>query len=95
MDLDDRVAHVVLAAEHLAHLEVLQETLELAELRLRLGTRLLFPLHRHLEVDAAVAGGVGQLAEAVERALERRALAQSLLRGLAVVPEVRRAALLG
>ena len=92
---DDGIAGVVLAAEHLAHLHLAEELLDLEHLRLGLGPAFLVALGGHLEEHLGVGEPTGQVLPRIERGLEQRALLQELLRALGIVPEIRRRALLG
>jgi hypothetical protein len=88
MDLDDRVAHVVLAAEELLELQVVERRrhdLDLGlELRQRLGVALLGQLEEDLRfVDAFALRFPG-----IDRRGDARVVAGDVLRALGVVPEV-------
>jgi hypothetical protein len=88
MDLQDRVPGIVLAAEHLAHLEVADAVVDGVGLGDRLHERVRIAFGRELEEDARVVELAALLLPAVERRGQLRALTLDLLGALVVVPEV-------
>jgi hypothetical protein len=88
MDRHDGVAGIVLAAEHLAHLEGRDALLGGCHLGDRFGERVRITLGRELEEDAGVVELGALAAPAVDGTAQLRALALDLLGAFVVVPEV-------
>src|SRR5581483_2070361 len=94
VDLDDRAAGVVLAAEELLELELVGVVLHLSEPRLELGERVPVALLRQLEEHLRLVGALAELLPAGDLPEDGRRLAPDRLRPRRVVPEPRRGGLL-
>jgi len=94
MDLDDRVAGVVLAAEELVQLEGGDVALDLIELLGDLAERIGVALLRELEEDLRLVRALALALPTADRVEDLRRLAPDRLRLLRVVPEAGRGGLL-
>ncbi len=94
MDLDDRVAGVVLAAEELVQLERRDVALDLVEPLAELVERVGIALLGELEEDLRLVRALALALPAADRAEDLRRLAPDGLRLLGVVPEAGRGRLL-
>jgi hypothetical protein len=88
MDAQDGVAGIVLAPEHLAHLERADALVDDVGFGDRLGERVGVAFDRELEEDARVVELTALALPALERRRQLGALALDLLRPLVVVPEL-------
>jgi hypothetical protein len=88
VDRDDRVAGIVLAAEHLLDLQVRQQALRLRGTSFCLAKGLVVAVGGHLDEDLAVVDRGGETPPLIERALDGGALPQELLRVLGIPPEI-------
>jgi hypothetical protein len=86
VDLDDRVAGVVLAAEELLQLQVVERRRDDVDLGLELRERLGVALLRELEEDLRLVDALALRLPAVDRRRDARVLACDLLRALRIVP---------
>jgi hypothetical protein len=90
MDLDDRVAGVVLPPEQVVQLGLGEVLLERSDPCRQLGQRLRVALLGQLEEDLGLVDALALLAEALDRAQDDGRLARDGLRLLGVLPEIRR-----
>jgi hypothetical protein len=95
MDLDDRVARVVLAAEELRQLERADVALDLVHLRAELGEPVRIALDGQLEEDLRLLEVLAELLPAPDRPGDRGRLAADRLGARGVVPEAGGGGLLG